>query len=178
MPDRPTFDAVYGVTRAAAMTAALLCDDAGARQVAAVFAAGGERAPRVTATDVAHLRAVAVRLRDVLDAGDLATASARINALLADYAQPPRLTDSGGRNPWHVHVHDDGAPLAAWFAASSALSLATLLAQRQRIPGGICAAPACERPFADVRGGMPRRYCCDRCATRARVAAYRSRRAA
>ncbi|HEX4008564.1 MAG TPA: CGNR zinc finger domain-containing protein [Solirubrobacteraceae bacterium] len=178
MPDRPIFDATNGVTRAAALTAALLCDDAGPREVAAVFAAAGERAPRVTAADVEQLRPVAVRVRDVLASGDLATAAARINELLAGYAQPPRLTDGGGRYTWHVHVHEDGVTLATRFAASSALSLATVLAERQRLPGGICTAPGCERPFADVGGGMPRRYCSERCATRARVAAHRSRHAA
>ena len=178
MPDRPIFDAAYGVTRAAALTTALLCEDAAPRRVAAVFAAGGEPTPRVTAADVVALRAVALRVREVLAAPDMATAAARINALLADYAQPPRLTDSGGRSTWHIHVHEDGVTLATRFAASSALSLATVLAERQRLPGGICTAPGCERPFADVGGGMPRRYCSERCATRARVAAYRSRHAA
>jgi predicted RNA-binding Zn ribbon-like protein len=43
------------------------------------------------------------------------------------------------------------------------------------VPGGLCAD--CGLPFAATGSGSPRRYCSARCASRARVAAYRARTA-
>lgn len=68
----------------------------------------------------------------------------------------------------HVHVDtDDDAPWTECFETSSALTLALLLTDRQRPPGGVCAAHGRERVFVDC--GSARRYC----STRARVAAHR-----
>jgi hypothetical protein len=62
---------------------------------------------------------------------------------------------------------------AEWFAASSAMALAVLLAEKQYNPGGLCASSSCGRPFIDLGKGGGRNYCSPRCATRERVAAYR-----
>lgn len=146
---------------------------------ARVLLAHGEREPLGLAEEgVRRMREGAERLREVFAAGTVEEAAHVLNDLLERYAHPPRLTTHGGRYPWHLHVdaHDD-APWADWFVASSCLALATLLADRQRPPGGLCASPSCGRPFVHVGGGSPRRYCTPRCATRERVAAHRTRSA-
>ncbi|NYH55200.1 putative RNA-binding Zn ribbon-like protein [Nocardiopsis arvandica] len=151
---------------------ALAEEDADAAALARVLRAHGETDP-VTSDDVGRMRAAAHRIRAVLAAEDADSAAERINRLLAR-AHQPRLTDHGGTTHWHVHVDSrDDAPLAEWFLASSCLMLALLLTDRQRPPGGVCAAHGCERVFVDCGSGSPRRYCSRRCATRARVAAHR-----
>lgn len=163
--------------RAVDLCAVLLYEDATAESVARVLRAHGERGPLdLTEADVRAMRETAGRLVEVLAAPDPSTAAALLNRLLAA-AGPPRLTDHDGTTGWHLHTdgHDD-APWDEWFRASSAMALAVLLADQQRVPGGLCASPACRRPFLHAGGGSPRRYCTPRCATRERVAAYRSAR--
>ncbi len=134
------------------------------------------RAEVVRADDVAAMREAAGRLVEVLAAPGTDAAAGLLNRILADTARPPRLTSHGGASPWHVHVdaHDD-VPWAEWFLASSAMALAVLLADHQRVPGGLCASAGCRRPYLDLGGGSPRRFCGTRCATRERVAAHRAR---
>ncbi|MEV4252977.1 CGNR zinc finger domain-containing protein [Spirillospora sp. NPDC049652] len=66
--------------------------------------------------------------------------------------------------------------LAAAGRRDRALALAVLLAERRSLPGGLCASPACGRPFAMTGRGAPRRYCSARCGSRERVAAHRRAR--
>ncbi|MET7465408.1 CGNR zinc finger domain-containing protein [Nonomuraea sp. NPDC005501] len=137
---------------------------------------GVAMSPYLSEDDVAAMREAAERLVEVLAAPGPDEAAGLLNRLLAGTARPPRLTSHGGTSPWHVHVDSrDDAPWAEWFLASSAMALAVLLAEHQRVPGGLCASPGCRRPYLDLGGGSPRRYCSARCATRERVAAHRSR---
>jgi hypothetical protein len=180
--------------RAVALCVALLYEEPSAESVTRVLRAHGERAVAegtptgqdaatagtglVRAGDVAAMRVAAGRLVEVLAAPGADAAAGLLNRILADAARPPRLTSHGGTSPWHVHVdaHDD-VPWAEWFLVSSAMALAVLLADHQRVPGGLCASAACRRPYLDLGGGSPRRYCSTRCATRERVAAHRAARA-
>ncbi|MGW4522770.1 CGNR zinc finger domain-containing protein [Amycolatopsis sp. NPDC004378] len=135
----------------------------------------GETEVRLSPSDVAELRAAAVELRSVFAAPDVASAASALNALFAAYARPPRLTNHADGYGWHLHVDSaDNGPWGAWLVTSSALGLASLLASRQDVPGGLCASPSCGKPFAHTGGGSPRRYCSPRCATRERVAAHRA----
>jgi predicted RNA-binding Zn ribbon-like protein len=140
-----------------------------------VLEAHGEPSPvQISPAELDSLRAAALELREVFLAGDVATAADRINGLLAGRAHPPRLSSHGGASGWHVHVDSsDDAPWGEWFLTSSALALAVLLAERQAPPAGICASPACGRPFVNVGRGSTRRYCSAACGTRERVAAHR-----
>ena len=165
--------------RAAALTAALRPGEPGepvsAAEVAQVLRDHGEPEPiELTDADVGQMRAVAGDLREVFSAADTATAAGRLNQLLRASAGPPQLSDHGHAAAWHLHVDaGDATPWARWFAASSAMALATLLSDRQAKPGGLCAAQDCGRPFADLGRGAPRRYCSPQCASRTRVSAYR-----
>jgi predicted RNA-binding Zn ribbon-like protein len=128
----------------------------------------------ISDTDLAQLRQAALDLRDVFTAASAAQAADRINALLARYAHPPRLTDHGGVYGWHLHVDSsDDAPWAEWFLTSSCLALAVLLAERQAPPAGLCESHSCGKPFVNVGRGTRRRYCSPACGTRERVAAHR-----
>ena len=164
--------------RTADLLNALARDDVRPEEIAEVLIAHGENDPVVTGHDVESMRVSADLVRGVLAARDAAEAAERINVVLGRVARPPRLTDHGGASHWHVHVdsHDD-APLAEWFLASAGMALALLVTDRQRPPGGLCAARGCDRAFLDAGSGSPRLYCSRRCATRERVAAHRAGRA-
>jgi predicted RNA-binding Zn ribbon-like protein len=165
------------VQRAVDLLNVLLVPDPDAAAVAQVLRDHGEPEVSLTAAEVAELRAAALELREVFAARDAASAASVLNALFTKYARPPRLTDHEDGYGWHLHIDaaDDG-PWGAWLVTSSALGLASLLAERQDVPGGLCASPSCGKPFAHTGGGSPRRYCSPRCATRERVAAHRASR--
>ena len=129
----------------------------------------------VASADLDGLKTVSGRLYAVFEVHDTKNTAKLLNEILQDYASAPRLS-AHGTAPWHIHVDgSDHAPWAEWFAASSALALATLLAEKQRNPGGLCASPTCGKPFIDLGKGGGRSYCSPRCATRERVAAYRKK---
>ncbi|WP_327091545.1 CGNR zinc finger domain-containing protein [Nonomuraea sp. NBC_01738] len=170
--------------RATALTAALLFGTPAATpaSIDAVLDAFGEPPgaavpeARLTHADVEEMRAAATRLLPVYAAESLEEAATLLNRILADVAKPPRLTAHGGSTGWHLHVDaDDDGPWGEWLLASSAMALAVLLADHQRLPGGVCASAGCGRPYLGTGGGSPRRYCDTRCATRARVASHRAR---
>jgi predicted RNA-binding Zn ribbon-like protein len=145
-------------------------------ELIAVLRAHGETGPiEISDTDLTALRRVATTLREVFATGDVAAAANRINALLAAHAYPPRLTSHDAEYGWHLHVDSsDDAPWAEWFATSSCLALAVLLAERQAPPAGLCASPSCGKPFVNVGRGPARRFCSPGCGTRERVAAHRA----
>lgn len=149
-------------------------DEALARQLTETLKGYGENGD-VSLVDLNSLKIVASKLHAVFSTPDTEKVASLLNALLGEYARAPRLS-SHGDTPWHLHVDsNDHAPWAEWFAASSALALATLLAEKQRSPGGLCASSVCGRPFVDSGKGGGRSYCSPKCATRERVAAYRKR---
>jgi hypothetical protein len=142
-------------------------------QLQEVLQAYGEQNSTVDYVDLDELKAVSYKLYGVFATEAIDDAAECINAVLSGYASPPRLS-AHGKTAWHLHVdHDDHAPWAEWFAASSALALAVLLAEKQYNPAGLCASVSCGRPFIDLGKGGGRSYCSPRCATRERVAAYR-----
>jgi predicted RNA-binding Zn ribbon-like protein len=163
--------------RAADLLGALRADPPDRAEVEAVLIRYGEpEPPALTDDHLASLRAAAARLLPVFQAETTDEAAALLNELLAEHAGPPRLS-AHDRTPWHLHVDAaDDAPWDQWFLASSSLALATLLADRQRPPGGICHAHNCTHPYVDLGRGAPQRFCSQPCATRTRVAALRRRR--
>jgi CGNR zinc finger len=145
-----------------------------ANMVVEVLRRYGEPEPiTLTSGDIAGLGKAAGSLWTIFSAPSTEDAARHLNAILRTYARAPRLSCHDD-TPWHLHVdrHDDG-PWEEWFASSSAMALATLLAERQTNPAGTCASPRCGRPFIDQGRGDPRRYCSTRCATRERVATHR-----
>lgn len=172
--------ATYAAKRAADIVAVLQNENGHSRQeligdLNETLKAYNERR-KITPADLADLKVVSQRLHAVFASKNTKAAAALLNELLRDYASMPRLSSHGG-TVWHMHVDkSDHAPWHEWFAASSALALATLLAEKQRNPGGLCVSPSCGRPYIDLGKGGRRSYCSPRCATRERVAAFRKGR--
>ncbi|MFF5336189.1 CGNR zinc finger domain-containing protein [Streptomyces sp. NPDC013181] len=166
--------------RAADLVNVLAAERVAPEDVVAVLREHGEADPLdVSREDVEQMRVVADSLRDVFAAPDVAEAASRLNRLLAEGSGTARLTSHDGRSPWHIHLDgDDEAPWSEWFLASSCMAMAVLIWDRQRPPGGVCAASRCTNVYVAGGSGAPRRYCSGRCATRERVASHRRSRPA
>ncbi|TWD73258.1 putative RNA-binding Zn ribbon-like protein [Kribbella amoyensis] len=134
--------------------------------------------PEPIAIDEAELdeiREVRERLRPVFHE-EPAVAAKALNDLLTEYAVRPYLSDHEG-SPWHLHVARPEAGWPEWLAAQTALGLAGFAAGHGFAALAGCAAPDCERVFANQAERRPRRYCGPTCASRTRVASYRARQA-
>jgi len=130
----------------------------------------------LTDTDVAELRDATLRFAPILTASDPDDAAPALNRVLSQSGAMPRLSNHGGHF-WHLHVDHEDSGWGDWLASSGALALAQLLSERGRIAWGACAAPGCGRFFLDTGPGSARRYCSTTCATRARVAEHRAKKA-
>jgi hypothetical protein len=161
--------------RTAALVNALADPQPQPRTIADLLCAHGETGPlHLTPADIRGMRTGAALLRDVFAAPDTDAAAHTLNRLLADHTGSLRLTSHHGSTAWHPHLDSrDDAPWAEWFLASSCMALTALVWNRQRPPGGLCAATGCHHVYLDEGSGRPKRYCSRRCATRERVAAHR-----
>ena len=133
---------------------------------------------RVTNADVAELRAIRDRLREVFDAaesGRVQRAVQVLNSLMKQYPIRPVVTDHDGA-AWHLHLAEGAPTVAAVYGAKAAMGLAVQATELGFDRLGVCQAAPCREVFIDTSTNRSRRYCSDRCATRANVAAYRARR--
>jgi predicted RNA-binding Zn ribbon-like protein len=141
-------------------------------------------AGRVMDADVARLRAVRTRLRGVFEAadeGDEVRAAGLLNALLLEFPVSPQVSghdhpDDTGRPAWHLHLAEQAANATASYSAAACMGLAVRLTSLGVDRLGICQAAPCRNAYVDTSTNRSRRYCSDRCATRANVAAYRARK--
>ena len=134
-------------------------------------------ADRVRESDLAPLAALRTELRAVFDAavaGRSADAVARLNEALAHHTVRPSVSghDDGD---WHLHVASTEAPVAEEYAAGAVMGLTMAFLDLGRPRLGACDDPRCRGVFLDTSRNRSRRYCSDRCATRANVAALRRR---
>ncbi|WP_084959342.1 CGNR zinc finger domain-containing protein [Thermoactinospora rubra] len=95
---------------------------------------------------------------------------ARLNALLAHSPMRPHISGHDGER-WHLHLSDDHDKLA-----KAVMGLAVLVTMLGPDRLGRCQAAPCRNAFIDATTNRSRRYCSERCASRANVAAYRARR--
>jgi predicted RNA-binding Zn ribbon-like protein len=134
-----------------------------------------------TPSDISRLRAHRDRLDAIAmtcEAGDPVTATARLNALLAETGAVPQIVAHDGRGP-HLHVSRPDAPLADRMAAHFAMGLAGLVVAGETDRVRTCASPQCREVFIDFSRNRSRRYCDNRtCGNRLHVAAYRARKSA
>ncbi|GAA2352979.1 CGNR zinc finger domain-containing protein [Streptomyces cuspidosporus] len=152
--------------------------------VRALFGESQSAARRATDADVTRLRSVRARLRAVFEAaasGDEVLAVDLLNALLIEFPVSPQISghefrDEDGRPKWHMHIADYAANAGAGYAATASMGLAFHLTELGADRLGICEAPPCRNAYLDTSTNRSRRYCSDRCATRANVAAYRARK--
>ncbi|MGZ4437321.1 MAG: CGNR zinc finger domain-containing protein [Nocardioidaceae bacterium] len=135
---------------------------------------------QVVDRDVAVLRRFVKELRPVFEAsnaGDEAGVVARLNELLAKHPVTPYIA---GHQPgkWHMHVADRQSSVAELLVAESLMGLSTLVCDLGATRLGVCDAHGCTHVFVDTSPNQSRRYCSDRCSSRANVAAYRARQKA
>jgi predicted RNA-binding Zn ribbon-like protein len=137
-------------------------------------------ARQVNDRDVAVLRRFQRDLRPAFAASDLDDAQGVVdvlNALLEKHPITPRIADHDPAN-LHLHVANKAASVADLVIGESLLGLATLVCDFGPTRLGVCAAAPCTNVYVDTSPNQSRRYCSDRCSSRANVAAYRARQKA
>ncbi|MFD6112987.1 CGNR zinc finger domain-containing protein [Streptomyces yangpuensis] len=152
--------------------------------VRALFGDSQQMARRVTDTDITRFRNVRGRLRAVFeaaDSGDHVLAVDLLNSLLMEFPVSPQVSghqtlDETGRPDWHIHLADHPSNASAGYAAIASFGLAFHLTEHGPDRLGLCQATPCRNAYLDTSTNRSRRYCSDRCATRANVAAYRARK--
>ncbi|MFJ8043035.1 CGNR zinc finger domain-containing protein [Kitasatospora sp. NPDC096147] len=152
--------------------------------VRALFGPSAQAARTADESDIPRLRAVRTRLRGVFEAaaeGDEVRGVDLLNSLLVEYPVSPLVSghdylDEAGRPRWHLHLADNASTAAANFTAVACMGLAVHLTELGADRLGICQAAPCRNAYLDTSTNRSRRYCSDRCATRANVAAYRARK--
>lgn len=149
-----------------------------------LFGVNGQAARRATDADVTRFRSVRARLRSVFEAadgGDETLAVDLLNSLLLEFPVSPQISghdirDVDGKPDWHMHLADHPSNATAGYAATAAMGLAFHLTSYGVDRLGLCEAAPCRNAYLDTSTNRSRRYCSDRCATRANVAAYRARK--
>lgn len=135
---------------------------------------------KVVERDAAALRRFQRELRPVFEASD-ERAEKRVvellNVLLGKHPVTPCIAGDGP-GTWHMHVADDTSSVAELLVAESLMGLATLVCDLGATRLGVCHASPCTDVYVDTSPNQSRRYCSDRCSSRANVAAYRARRRA
>jgi predicted RNA-binding Zn ribbon-like protein len=95
-----------------------------------------------------------------------------VTASIAGHGADP---EGGGRGSgWHLHVADRQS-VSELLVAECLLGLSTLVCDLGATRLGVCDASSCSSVFVDTSPNRSRRYCSDRCSSRANVAAYRAR---
>ncbi|WP_447039941.1 CGNR zinc finger domain-containing protein [Streptomyces sp. DSM 118878] len=149
-----------------------------------LFGPSTQMARRATDADVTRFRSVRARLRAVFEAADgddETLAVDLLNSLLLEFPVSPQISghdhrDDNGRPLWHMHLADHPSNATAGYAAIAAMGLAFHLTEHGVERLGLCEAAPCRNAYLDTSTNRSRRYCSDRCATRANVAAYRARK--
>jgi hypothetical protein len=135
---------------------------------------------RLEPHDVVPLMRLQAELRAVFEAsdrGDKEQVVALINRLLSIYPVTPYIAGHDNAT-WHLHVAHKGSSAAALVTAECLMGLAMLVVDYGPMRLGVCSAERCSRVFVDTSPNSSRRYCSERCSSRANVAAYRARRRA
>jgi predicted RNA-binding Zn ribbon-like protein len=135
---------------------------------------------QVTPGDVPALRAFRAELRPVFDAsgrGEVPAVVARLNELLERHPVTPMISDHDPAR-LHMHVANRAASVAELLVGESLMGLANLVCDLGPERFGVCEAERCDRVFVDTSPNRSRRYCSERCSSRANVAAYRARQRA
>ncbi|GAB2456971.1 CGNR zinc finger domain-containing protein [Nocardioides hungaricus] len=135
---------------------------------------------RAADRDCMLLRRFQRELRPVFEAGAADRVSevvGGLNELMSRHPITPRISDHDAHD-LHLHVTSDNASVAELLVGESLLGLATLVCDLGPDRLGVCAAPPCRNAFVDTSPNRSRRYCSDRCSSRANVAAFRARQRA
>lgn len=134
-------------------------------------------AERAADRDAFILRRFQAELRPVFEAPDAAQVVARLNELLERHPITPFVSDHDPSR-LHLHVATSTSSPAELLRSEALLGLAVLVCDLGPTRLGVCHAPPCRRVYVDTSPNQSRRYCSERCSSRANVAAYRARRKA
>jgi predicted RNA-binding Zn ribbon-like protein len=135
---------------------------------------------RLDERDLAPLKRLRRELRPVFEAAggnDPECVVSLVNALLSKYPVSPHIAGHDSET-WHLHVAARGSSVSALVTAECIMGLAMLVVDFGPTRLGICSSDRCSNAFVDTSPNRSRRYCSDRCSSRANVAAYRARRKA
>jgi len=99
-----------------------------------------------------------------------------LNELMVRYPITPRISDHAG--DLHIHAASKSQSVAELLVGEALLGLANLVCDLGPTRLGICDASPCTNVYVDTSPNASRRYCSDRCSSRANVAAYRARQKA
>lgn len=131
-----------------------------------------------TEADVMPLRRLRAELlaifRDAVE-GEESIAVKRLNGLLTYARTTPQISGHDGEE-WHLHLAEGARNAAEGYTAAAVLGLAFYVSENGLSRLGVCQSRPCHQVFIDVSTNRSRRYCSERCATRANVAAYRARK--
>jgi hypothetical protein len=131
---------------------------------------------RVTDRDCMLLRRFQRELRPVFEASEAADAAgviAGLNELMVRYPITPQIAT---HEPADLHLHvTTRSGVAELLVGESLLGLASVVCELGPTRLGVCSAAPCTNVYVDTSPNQSRRYCSDRCSSRANVAAYRAR---
>lgn len=136
-----------------------------------------EAAARATRRDLDAVHELREELTSVFESaadGDEDGVVERLNGLLVRHPVYPQISGHDG-NPWHMHL-TEGGRVADSVAVGSVMGLASVVTGLGADRLGICQATPCRNAYLDTSSNRSRRYCSERCASRANVAAFRARR--
>ncbi len=136
--------------------------------------------PQVTDRDCIILRKFQRELRPVFEAsasGDLDRLVDDLNELMVRHPVTPRIHRHEPQG-LHIHVATKTQSVAELLVGEALLGLANLVCDLGPSRLGLCAASPCTNVYVDTSPNQSRRYCSDRCSSRANVAAYRARQRA
>jgi len=133
-----------------------------------------------TDRDCMLLRKFQRELRPVFEASaadDSASVVDGINELMVRHPITPRVANHDEQG-LHMHVATKSQSVAELLVGESLLGLANLICDLGPTRLGVCDAAPCTNVYVDTSPNQSRRYCSDRCSSRANVAAYRARQKA
>lgn len=126
--------------------------------------------------DCMLLRKFQRELRPVFEAsaeGDGATVVDLLNELMVRHPVTPRISDHAG--DLHIHAASKSQSVSELLVGEALIGLAFLVCDLGPTRLGICDASPCTDVYVDTSPNASRRYCSDRCSSRANVAAFRAR---
>jgi predicted RNA-binding Zn ribbon-like protein len=175
-----THDTEEALTTAAALVNTATTDDGDQLTTTAELDAFLQRHPfsgvRLgTEQELAEVRRLRDRLRDLWLVTDRAETAALVNALLADADAAPYLSKHDELD-WHLHVTRPDASLAHRIGAEAAMGFLDLVRENQLSRLRHCSADDCDDVYIDLSRNSSRQFCNARCSNRMSAAAYRARK--
>lgn len=136
-------------------------------------------AEQVTDKDTRALGRFQAQIRPAFEYAepDDAAAVALLNDLLDRHPITPYIAGDDAQS-WHLHVSNKASSVADLLVAEALMGLATLACDLGPSRLGTCESRTCDWVFVDTSPNRSRRYCSERCSSRANVAAYRARQKA